>query len=127
VTNLNACVSAIEVIVDIKPDSEDNVVNLGSNGVVPVGIISTLDFDATTVDPETVFLAGADVAMRGKGNKLLSNIKDLNGDGLLDLEVKVETENLDPGTFQDGEAELTGLTYDDVAIYGWDAITIVPE
>lgn len=119
--------SVIDVVVDIKPDSSENTINLGSMGVIPVGILSTADFDATQVDPWEVNLAGADVAIRGKGSKLLSSIKDLNGDGLLDLEVKVETENLDPGLFQDGAAVLTGKTYDGVDIQGSDSITIVPE
>ena len=119
--------SVIDVVVDIKPDSADNTINLGSMGVIPVGILSTADFDATQVDPWTVELAGAGVAVRGKGSKLLSSAKDLNGDGLLDLEVKVETENLDPGTFQDGAANLTGQTYDGLEIQGQDSITIVPE
>ncbi|MHC5087250.1 MAG: hypothetical protein ACYSN9_05495, partial [Planctomycetota bacterium] len=85
--------SVIDVVIDIKPDNADNTINLGSMGVIPVGILSTADFDATQVDPWTVELAGAGVAVRGKGSKLLSSTKDLNGDGLLDLEVKVETEN----------------------------------
>ena len=119
--------SVIDVVVDIKPDSADNTINLGSMGVIPVGIFSTADFDATQVDPWTVELAGAGVAVRGKGSKLLSSAKDLNGDGLLDLEVKVETENLDPGSFQDGAANLTGQTYDGLEIQGQDSITIVPE
>lgn len=126
--------SVIDVVIDIKPDNADNTVNLGSLGVIPVGILSTADFDATQVDPWTVELAGAGVAVRGKGSKLLSSAKDLNGDGLLDLEVKVETENLDPGTFQDGAAVLTGKMYDATEstnggqeIRGQDTITIIPE
>ncbi len=119
--------SVIDVDIDIKPDSVDNTINLGSNGVIPVGILSIYGgFDATTVNPETVALAGAGVAVRGKSNKLLSQIKDLNSDGLMDLEVKVETENLDTGKFQDGVAILTGQTYDGQAIQGLDFITIVP-
>ncbi len=47
-----------EVSVDIKPGSCPNPVNLQSNGVVSVAIVSTVDFDATTVDPSTVTLAG---------------------------------------------------------------------
>ena len=128
--------SVIEVIVDIKPDSADNTVNLGSMGVIPVGILSTDVFDATQVDPWSVELKGsaensssATVAVRGKGSKLLSSIKDLNGDGVLDLEVKVETENLDPGIAQDGVVILTGQTYEEYGsqeIEGMDTITIVP-
>ena len=118
--------SVIEVDVDIKPESAENTITLGSMGVIPVGILSTADFDATQVDPWTVELAGAGVAVRGKGSKLLSGVKDLNGDGLMDLEVKVETENLDPGQFQDGVAILTGQTYDGLEVQGSDTITIVP-
>jgi len=114
----------LPVEIDIKPGSYPNSINLGSNGVVPVAILSSTDFDATTVDPETVALAGAGVAIRGKG--ALASQKDVNGDGLIDLELKVETENLDPGTFQDGSAILAGATYAGQQIEGSDSIIIVP-
>jgi hypothetical protein len=74
----------------------------------------------------TVELAGSGVAVRGKGDKYLANEEDVNGDGLPDLVCKVETENLDPGSFQDGYAVLTGETYDGVSIKGEDMIIIVP-
>jgi hypothetical protein len=71
------------VYIDIKPGSYPNSVNLGSQGVIPVGILSSVDFDATQVDPDTVALAGAGVAIRGKGNGLLAHEEDVNGDGLI--------------------------------------------
>ncbi len=40
--------------------------------------------------------------------------------------VKVETENLNEGQFQDGKAILTGQTVDGVEFTGSDEITIVP-
>ncbi|MHC4401047.1 MAG: hypothetical protein ACYTG0_15330 [Planctomycetota bacterium] len=113
-------------VIDIKPGSYPNSINLGSNGVVPVAILSSPAFDATTVDPETVELSGAGVAMRGKGNKYLAHEEDVNGDGLTDLVCQVETENLDPGQFQDGYAVLTGLTFLGEEIEGVDEIEIVP-
>ncbi len=116
----------IEVEIDIRPGADPNVINLGSHGVIPVAILSSAEFDATTVDPETVMLAGAGVAVRGRGSRLMAHEEDVNEDGLLDLWVQVETENLDPNEFQDGYASVTGLTYDGVAIIGWDEITIVP-
>ena len=115
-----------EIQIDIKPGSYPNSINLGSNGVVPVAILSSADFDATTVDPDTVELAGANVAVRGKGNKLLAHEEDINDDGLMDLVCQVETENLDPDQLQEGYAVLTGSTYDGQAIEGSDEITIVP-
>ena len=121
----------ITVQIDIKPGSYPNAINLGSNGVIPVAILSTPDFDATTaINPENVFLAGASVAVRGKGNKLLSSNEDVNGDSLLDLVIKVETENLDPGTFQDGTAilEVREIPEDPTSVIfqGSDSIIIVP-
>lgn len=118
------------VEIDIKPGSYPNTINLGSNGVVPVGIISSEGFDATAVAPENVFLAGSGVAIRGKGNKYLAHEEDVNGDGLMDLVVQVETENLDPGEFQDGYAVLkihqTSDQNSPVLYQGSDEITIVP-
>ncbi len=119
----------IEVDIDIKPGSYPNCINLGSKGVIPVAILSSDTFDATQVDPDTVFLGGAGVAVRGKGNKSLAHHEDVNGDGLLDLVMQVETENLDPSSFQDGFATLTGnlyLEYDGTPIEGSDSICIVP-
>jgi len=114
------------ITIDIKPGSTPNAINLGSNGVVPVAILSTPEFDATELDPDTVFLAGSGVAVRGKGNKLLASEEDVNGDGLIDLVIKVETENLDPGTFQDGYAILQVIVDNTVIYEGSDEITIVP-
>jgi hypothetical protein len=114
------------VQIDIKPDSDDNVINLGLQGVIPVAILSSTDFDATTVNADTVKLAGASVAVRGNSKKELAHVEDVNGDGLLDLFCKIDTENLDPGTIQDGIAYLTGETESGDSIQGSDTIQIVP-
>ena len=117
----------VEVIdIDVKPGSYPNAINLGSNGVVPVAILSSAEFNALEADPETVELSGAGVAVRGRGNRFMAHEQDVNGDGLMDLVVQVETENLDPDTFQDGYAILTGRTYGGLAFLGLDEITIVP-
>ncbi len=119
----------IEVDIDIKPGSDPNCINLGSQGVIPVAILSTADFDATQVDPTTVELAGAGVAVRGKAKKPLAHEEDVNGDGLVDLVLQVETEDLDPGEFQDGTACLTGETYETYGgqpVEGCDEICLVP-
>lgn len=49
----------MEVEIDIKPMSDPNSINLKSKGVIPVAILSTATFDATTVDGTTVTFAGA--------------------------------------------------------------------
>ncbi len=61
--------------IDIKPGSDLNSINLGSNGTIPVAIFSTVDFDATTVDPLTVTLADASVKV--KRNREFSGEKAL--------------------------------------------------
>ena len=47
------------ISIDIKPNGYPNSINLQSHGVVPVAILTTEDFDATTVDPTSVVFAGA--------------------------------------------------------------------
>lgn len=123
-----SAISGIEVIIDIKPGIYPNAINLGSKGLIPIAIFSEVDFDATTVDPDTVELAGATVDMKGKGksNKYMAHEEDVDGDGLIDLVVQVATANLDPSSLQDGFAILTGKTYDGENIEGEDEIIIVP-
>lgn len=114
------------VDIDIKPGSYPNTINLGSHGLIPVAILSSEEFDATTVDPETVGLAGSGVSMRGKSNRYMAHKEDANGDDLVDLVLQVATENLDPESFQDGYVILTGATFGGQVIEGKDEITIVP-
>jgi hypothetical protein len=124
-SEVTPCLTPVQI--DIKPGSYPNSINLGSNGVIPVAILSTEDFDATQVDPGTVTLGGAGVAVKGKGTKLLASSEDVNGDNLLDLSLKILTENLEEGQFQDGSAILTGQTYEGDNIQGQDTVSIVPS
>ena len=112
------------IIIDIKPGSDPNSINLGSHGDFPVAIFSNDEFDASTVDPVSITLAGAAVRLKGKGTAMAS-LKDVNGDGLLDLVVHVSTEALEL-TEGDEEAELWGTTFDGTPIQGTDAVRIVP-
>ena len=51
--------TGVDIQIDIKPDDATNAINLGSNGNIPVAILSSASFDAQDVDPITVTLAGA--------------------------------------------------------------------
>ena len=116
----------LPVSIDIKPGSFPNSINLGSNGVVAVAILSTPTFDALTVDPTTVTLANANVRLKGKGQPQAS-FDDVNHDNLLDLVVHVETEALELTT-TDKEAILIGKTLDGkTTIRGVDSIRVVPQ
>ncbi len=114
----------ISVSIDIKPGSFPNSINLGSGGTVPVAILSTGTFDATTVDPVTVTLASAPVKLKGKGTPMTS-VEDVNGDGLGDLVVHVDTSALEL-TETDTEAVLEGKTIDGTMIRGTDSVRVVP-
>jgi len=92
---------------------------------VSVAIISTADFNAATVDPLTVTLAGASVELKKNGKPMASSDEDVNDDGLLDLVVHVSTEELQLSS-TDTEATLRGETYGGECIEGSDSVCIVP-
>jgi len=113
------------VSIDIKPGGYPNTINLDSHGTIPVAILSSPSFKATTVDPDTVVLGGSSVAVRGKVNRFMAHEEDVNSDGLTDLVCQVETENLNPGVLQTGYAVLAGKTYGGQPIQGSDEINII--
>ena len=113
-----------EVEIDIKPGSDDNPINLGSRGTVPVAILSTPEFDATNVDAITISLAGAGVKIKKKGTAQAAS-EDVNDDGLLDLVVHVVTGDLELSP-EDTEAVLTAQDFDGNALRGADAVRLVP-
>jgi len=115
----------ITVQIDIKPDSDENTINLDSAGVVPVAILSSNNFDATSIIPESVSLAGARVKMVGKSSKYLCNDEDVNGDGLIDIICMVYTAQfmIEPG---ESTAVLEAETNDGKLVKGEDFVRIVP-
>jgi hypothetical protein len=113
----------LEVAIDIKPGSLPNAINLGSNGTVPVAILSSATFDATTVDPTTVTLASATVKLKGQGTPM-SSFEEVNNDGRQDLVVHVLTSALQLST-TDSQAVLRGQTYSGIWIQGSDSVRIV--
>lgn len=119
-------IPVIEVDIDIKPGSDPNSISPSSAGVIPVGVFSSTEFDATTIDPETVALARARVKLVGKAGKYLCNEEDINGDDLDDLVCKVHTAQfmIEVG---DSLAVLEAETYDGKRVRGEDTVRIVPN
>jgi hypothetical protein len=115
--------TVITVDIDIKPGSDPNCINLDAKGVIPVAILSTLDFDASSVDPLSVEMEGVSVKLKGKSGNA-GSIEDVDQDGDLDLVVQIINEiGLDPGAT---EATLTGQTFEGIPVRGTDNICIVP-
>ncbi|MFC1799582.1 FlgD immunoglobulin-like domain containing protein [Candidatus Eisenbacteria bacterium] len=125
----------IAVDLDIKPTSCPNPLNTKSNGVLPIAILGTDDFDVSTIDPATVTLEGVpalrwayeDVATPFGGD--LCDCHELGPDGYMDMTFKFETQAIVTalGAVTDGEYRpltLLGLTLDGVPIRGEDCVWI---
>jgi hypothetical protein len=122
--NSNGVCDEVEVTpvqVDIKPGSDPNSINLKSKGVIPVAILTTEDFDALTVDEDSVLFGPAEAEKRHKR----AHVEDVDDDGDLDLVLHFRTQDtgIAPG---DTEACLIGQTYDGVPIMGCDSVRTVP-
>ena len=109
----------LEIDIDIKPGSFPNSINPNSNGKIPVAILTTDIFDATTVDRDTVRFGPGEAA------PLRWAVEDVDGDGDLDLvfHFKTRETGIAPG---DTEATLIGETFDGVAVEGTDSVRMVP-
>lgn len=110
---------------DIKPGSCPNPLNVKSQGVLPVAILGSSGFDATTVDPETVTLEGvdpirynlSDVATPVGPGAGPCECNEEGPDGIVDMTLKFSTQEIVEamGDVDDGdEIELTieGEAYD---------------
>lgn len=121
-------------IVDIKPDSEDNTLNLGSNGVVPVAFYGSATLDVENIIVESIGFEGEGgaVALRGKKQNALADIAFVNDDEYPDLIVKIPTslfayEVLEEGEVYDAVCHFTAVLTDDSLLEGSDFIRIVHE
>jgi uncharacterized delta-60 repeat protein len=115
--------TAVQLALDVRPGTDVNTVNVDSPGVIPVAIVTTDTFDATTVDPGSVCFGDAeDPAQRdcteahGHGH-----VEDVNGDARPDLllHFEVRETGIDRG---DATACLTGTTFAGVSVEGCDSV-----
>jgi len=109
--------TGIPVEIDIKPGGYPNTVNLKSKGKVPVAVLTTAEFDASSVDETRVFFAGAE--------PVRSTLKDVDKDGDLDMLFHFETQALDLNS-NSTQASLAGHTTDEEYFVGTDTVKIVP-
>jgi hypothetical protein len=107
-----------KVWVDIKPGSDINSINLDSQGLTPVAILSTPDFDVRTITLSTIRFAGI--------SPTKSKLEDVNKDGRLDLMLFFVTDELDLA-IGSTEATLSGGLENGTIIWGSDMVRIVPQ
>lgn len=115
------------VDIDIKPGSDPNSINPKSKGVIPVAILTTPDFDATTVDWITVMFGpntANPVHDLSDPLALADHQNDVDEDGDVDFVFHFRTQDsgIAPG---DTKAYLKGTTLGGISIEGWDSIRTV--
>ncbi len=81
---------ALNINIDIKPEDNLNIINPNSNGVIPVAILTTPIFDATSIKINSLCFGPSLAPIAHKNG----HIQDINGDGSLDLLVHFYTQEI---------------------------------
>jgi len=106
------------VSIDIMPGSDKNPVNPHSKGTLSVAVLTTDDFDASTVDANSVRFGPS------AAEPIKYRLDDVDDDGDMDLLLKFK--DRDTGIeCDDTEATLTGETFDEQSIAGTDSVKTV--
>ncbi|MBN1364020.1 MAG: LamG domain-containing protein [Syntrophaceae bacterium] len=110
----------IDVSIDIKPGSFSNSINPRSQGVIPLAILTTDNFDASAVDVTTVLFGSTGT----EATPMQSALEDVDEDGDTDMILHFNTQDTD---IQCGDtvAVITGNTFDGRSIKGADIISTV--
>ena len=84
-----------DVLVDILPGSCENPLNVRSDGVLPIVIPGTADFDVMTIDPASVTLAGVSpVFWAFEDSSTAYDCAAEIGDGYIDLVLMFDTQEI---------------------------------
>jgi hypothetical protein len=127
--------NVVPVEIDIKPDDDPASINITSNGVIAVAILTTADFDAAFVNASTVLFAGAMAEHWA--------LEDTDADGDLDMVLHFRTQDTNLGSIyeqllaDDADADgvldsnhhtvgvsLTGQTTHDIFFEGFDDVNL---
>jgi hypothetical protein len=111
---------AATALIDIKPGSWPNSINVRNMGVIPLAALSSDIFDATTIDPTTATFGPAGAATVHNA----IHIEDVNFDGYLDLVMHFATQETGIAC-GDESADLFVETYFGTRIIGTDQIRTV--
>ncbi len=106
------------VDIDVKPGSDDNVLDPNDTGTVWVAVLSAMDFDALQVDPATVAFGPGAALPTGTASRIRT------GTRIPDLKLRFAIPDIglscDATTLQ-----LTGTTYAGEAIAGQETVEVV--
>jgi hypothetical protein len=134
------------VAIDIHPTSCPNPLNTKGNGVMPVAILGTEDFDVSQIDPASVTLEGVsplrwameDVATPYEpfvGKEDCMDCTEEGPDGYMDLTIKFKMQEIVAalGDVSDGDCLVLTLTgtlkeeFGGTAIMGEDVVRIIKK
>jgi hypothetical protein len=126
VFSASAVCDPVEVDVDIKPGSDENPVNVKSNGVLPVAVLGNDTLNVTDINQTTIRLNGTCVPLR-------CSYEDVNDDGYDDLVIKFDAQDVVgclPESCEDGDIvtlTLTAELYDETEIAGSDDVRVLKK
>ena len=109
----------IPVDIDIKPDSDDNPIQLKSRGVVPVVLYGAEDFDVESVDATSLAFGPGQAGVAHRNGP---HFDDVDGDGYLDMLVHHRVVSSEIAV-DDFEACLSGQTSLGQMFEGCDLVT----
>jgi PKD repeat protein len=110
-----------DIIIDIKPGSDENPINLRERGVTPVAIVTTTTFDALTIDRTTIQFGNG---LATPVHDALGHAEDFDQDGDVDLVTHFTTGETGIAV-GDTDACLTGVTVDGVQFIGCDVVRVI--
>ena len=123
-------VVTVPLTLDIKAGDTQNAISLTDHGLLPVAVLGTTQVDVSELDPGSVRLGAATLALRGSAQapKLAYSIEDVNSDGQLDLVAFFDIQTLvQLGILTSGTQTLTLVAngFDHAPYAGSDAIVVV--
>jgi hypothetical protein len=126
------CPEHTPVMVDIKPGSAENKINLAVRGLLPVAVLSTANFDANLFTPEMAHLSDASLAMTEgcSGATAVRWVRtDVNGDSLLDLVFFFQVQDLNLTTSSTATTLMAHGIYGDTTLHimGSDSVGIISK
>jgi hypothetical protein len=117
-------------VIDIKPGSAENPINLRSRGVIPVALLGEASLDVTQLDVDTLrfgrcgFVEARPAHDLGDTRRTRKHVEDVNGDGHVDL-VTHYRQSEAKFVAGDDEACLVVNNLNGAPLLGIDAIKIV--